>query len=102
NGRFEKIDNQTVYLENDPNLYTLVIVDHLALVPKERGFNTKENIDKLSEYTIILRNKCKFSFAYLAQANRNINDVERLKLEGNNLGLKMSDVKDSGNPVQDS
>src|SRR5690606_9469737 len=32
----------------------------------------------------------------------NINDVERLKLEGNNLGLKMSDVKDSGNPVQDS
>lgn len=102
NGKTERIDNQLVYTENDENLYTIVIVDHLSLVPKERGFNTKENIDKLSEYTILMRNKLKFSFAYLAQANRNINDVERLKLEGNNLGLKMSDVKDSGNPVQDS
>lgn len=101
NGRFEKINNQTQYFENDPNLYTIVIADHLAIVPKERGFSTKENMDKLSEYTVFLRNKCKFSFAYLAQVNRNLSDVDRLKMDGNNLSIRQGDVKDSSNPVQD-
>lgn len=102
NGRFERINNQLHYFENDPNLYTLVIVDHMAIVPKERGFNTKENMDKLSEYTVFLRNKCKFSFSYLVQANRNLSDIDRLKMDGNNLSIRQGDIKDSSNPAQDS
>lgn len=102
NGIFEKVNDQTIYREKDPNLYTMVIVDHMAIVPKERGFDTKQNMDKLSEYTIFLRNKCKFSFAYLVQANRSLGDIERLKMDRNNLSIRQSDIKDSSNPGQDS
>lgn len=102
NGKFETVDKQLVYTENDPNLYTLSIVDHMALVPKERGYDTKQNIDKLSEYTIFLRNKCNLSSCYLVQANRNLGDIERLKMDGNNLSIRQGDIKDSSNPAQDS
>jgi hypothetical protein len=37
------------YKPHDPNAYTLVIMDHMALMKKERGFQTKELIDKYSE-----------------------------------------------------
>lgn len=102
NGRFEKVNNQNVYKENDPNLYTMVIADHMAIVPKERGFDTKQNMDKLSEYTVNLRNKCNFSFCYLVQANRNLSNIDRLKYEKSELAIKQGDIKDSSNPAQDS
>lgn len=102
NGKFETINNQTVYKENNPNLYTLTIADHMAIVPKERGFDTKQNMDKLSEYTVNLRNKCNFSFCYLVQANRNLANIDRLKYEKSELAIKQGDIKDSSNPAQDS
>lgn len=102
NGKWSKVNEQSVYTPNDPNLYTLVIADHMAIVPKERGFNTKENMDKLSEYTVNLRNKCNFSFCYLVQANRNLSNIDRLKYEKSELAIKQGDIKDSSNPAQDS
>lgn len=102
NGKFDRHDNQLRYTENDENLYTLAIVDHMAIVPTERGFNTKEKMDKLSEYTIFLRNKCNLSACYLVQANRGLGDIERLKMDGNNLSIRQGDIKDSSNPAQDS
>lgn len=103
NGKFNQLPNNRVeYIENNPNLYTIVALDHMAIQPKERGFNTKENMDKMSEYTVFLRNQCKFSFAYLVQANRNLGDIDRLKMQGNNLAIRQGDIKDSSNPAQDS
>lgn len=102
NGKFEIINNQNTYKENNPNLYTMVIADHMAIVPKERGFDTKQNMDKLSEYTVNLRNKCNFSFCYLVQANRNLANIDRLKYEKSELSIKQGDIKDSSNPAQDS
>ena len=102
NGKFEVVNNQNTYKENNPNLYTMVIADHMAIVPKERGFDTKQNMDKLSEYTVNLRNKCNFSFCYLVQANRNLANIDRLKYEKSELAIKQGDIKDSSNPAQDS
>lgn len=102
NGKFEVINHQNTYKENNPNLYTMVIADHFAIVPKERGFDTKQNMDKLSEYTVNLRNKCHFSFCYLAQVNRNLGNIERLKYDKNELSIKQGDIKDSSTPAADS
>tara|TARA_R110002126_G_scaffold47605_3_gene133346 strand:+ start:1976 stop:2980 length:1005 start_codon:yes stop_codon:yes gene_type:complete len=44
------------YTPNDPNRYWIIIIDHIALLKAERGFNTKQNIDKMSQYLVQLRN----------------------------------------------
>lgn len=48
--RFDK------YIPNNPKRYWLVFIDHIALMMEERGFNTKQNIDKMSQYLVNLRN----------------------------------------------
>jgi replicative DNA helicase len=44
------------YTPNNPNRYWIIIIDHIALMKAERGFNTKQNIDKMSQYLVQLRN----------------------------------------------
>jgi len=88
------------YTPNNPNLYTLVVVDHISLIKKERGFNTKDLIDKLSEYMIILRNKLQFTPVIIQQLNRAGSDPTRIKMD--KMEPMLSDFKDSGSTVQDS
>jgi len=88
------------YTPNDPNLYTIILIDHISLIRKERGFNTKDLIDKLSEYLIILRNKCNFIPVVIQQLNRAGNDPTRIKMD--RMEPMLSDYKDSGNTVNDS
>ena len=93
-----KIDGD--YIPNNPNLYTLVVVDHISLIKKERGFNTKDLIDKMSEYMIILRNKLNFTPVIVQQLNRSGNDPTRMRMD--RMEPMLSDFKDSGNTIQDS
>ena len=102
NGVFEKDGERLVYRESNPNLYTLNVFDHARLAPREQGFNVKENIDKLSEYLLWTRNYCKFTNILLAQTNRNIGNIERRKLEGEDLTMSLDDISDSSNIAQDS
>ena len=44
------------YIPNNPKKYWLVFIDHIALMMEERGFNTKQNIDKMSQYLVLMRN----------------------------------------------
>jgi hypothetical protein len=44
------------YEPYNENRYWLVFIDHIALMMEERGFNTKQNIDKMSQYLVLLRN----------------------------------------------
>lgn len=92
----------TSYKPNDPNAYTLVIMDHMALMKKERGFQTKELIDKYSEYCIELKNMFGFSFINIQQFNQGLSSVERSKFKGVDLSPQQSDFKDSTNPYQDA
>lgn len=88
------------YIPNDPNLYTLIVVDHVGLAKKEREFNKKEVIDKLSEYMIILRNKCGFSPVIVQQLNRSMSSTDRFKLD--RVEPQLSDFKESGCTQEDA
>lgn len=44
------------YTENDSDLTTIIMIDHLALTEGERGMDTKMVMDTMSKYCIVLRN----------------------------------------------
>lgn len=56
-GEPKQVDKFDYYEPNDPDLYTLVIVDHASLLQPEQGLTDKTKIDKMSEYFVELRNK---------------------------------------------
>jgi replicative DNA helicase len=82
--------------------YIIVAVDHIYLAKKERGFTTKENIDKLSEYLVALRNIFSISPIILQQYNQGLSATDRLKFKGADISPQQTDFKDSTNPYQDS
>ena len=67
---------------------------------RERGFNVKDNIDKMSEYLIPLRNNFKYIPVVVQQLNRAMTQADRFKLDM--VEPKLSDFKDSGNTQQDA
>lgn len=91
----------TGYTSNNPNEYVIVVVDHIALSKIERKYSLKENIDKLSEYAVRLKNMCGTTFIMLQQFNQGMHSVDRKKYNGEELVPQQSDFKDSGNPYQD-
>lgn len=100
---FDKIEHNEFnieYVEKNPNHYTIVIIDHAALVRKERGYDTKQTIDKLSEYLVGFRNKYNFITVLIQQLNRGLESTERKKAEM--LYPQLSDFKDSANTQADS
>lgn len=100
-GTWTVADNQRTYTEDNPNLYTIVVTDHLGIVPKEKGNTTKDNIDSLCSKQVILRNACNYSFVNISQVNRSVNDLKRVnEYEKESLTLNLGDVKDSGGPVE--
>lgn len=83
NGKIIQINEyQKVYVPNDENLITLIIVDHQSLIRKEKGITTKkEAIDKLSEYLQMARDFYGFSPVLIAQMNRDIANPIYQKME---------------------
>lgn len=96
-GKLEVFDK---YIPNDPNLYTIIMVDHVSLSKKEQGMTTKETVDKLSEYMIPLRNNFNFIPVVVQQIGRGNSTADRIKLD--RLEPQLSDFKDSGNTQQDA
>lgn len=90
------------YNEANPNLFTVVITDHIRKPKRERGFTLKENIDKLLEYYTILRNICNFTFISICHSNRGVSNVDRLKFAGEEIFPTADDVKDTGNLAEES
>lgn len=80
---------------NDTKIW--VIIDHLGLMKKEKGFTKKDNIDKMvDDYAVGLRNLCGFTFILLSQLNRGIKALDRIKFSGEELQPSTEDIKDSG------
>lgn len=90
------------YTPNNPEAYNLVILDHLALLSKERGFTNKEVIDKYSEFCVLLRNLCSYSFINVSQFNDGLSSIERQKFKGCDISPQMTDFKDSRSPYADA
>jgi len=102
NGR--KVEKQRIigYKENNPNLYTIIILDHVGLMRKENGYDKKANIDKMSEYFVFFRNICRFTPIVVSQFNRGLGKIDRLKFSGEDLQPTMEDFKDTGNMGEDA
>lgn len=99
---FEEKERIVSYTHNNPNAYHIVVHDHIALTKIERKYTLKENLDKLSEYYVWLRNICGLTVMAIQQFNQTLNSVERRKFSGVDLTPQQNDFKDSGNPYQDS
>lgn len=90
------------YKPKDEEAYTLVILDHLYHLKKEREFSTKEVIDKYSEYCVLMRNLFGFSFINIQQFNRSLSAIDRQKYKGVDISPQESDFKETGNTYQDA
>lgn len=45
------------YQPNDPSLFVILVVDHAALVQRQKGMDKRENMETLSEYLMTMRNQ---------------------------------------------
>lgn len=71
---FKKPQKRIVrFINNNKDEYNLIVGDHLTLMKIEsrdgKDFSLKENIDKLSEYNVKLRNLFKMTIIWLQQFN---------------------------------
>lgn len=44
------------YEAKDPDMITMLVIDHLALTGSEQGLDTKHVMDRMSKYMVVLRN----------------------------------------------
>lgn len=88
------------YVPYRPNEYVIMIIDHIGLMKREKGNNKKDNIDKMSEYLIALRNNYNYIPVVVQQLNRSNSQTDRFKLDM--VEPKLSDFKDSGSTQEDS
>jgi len=90
------------YRPNQEGIYRLIIIDHLYLLKKERGYQTKEVIDKMSEYAVSLRNMYGYTPIFIQQFNQGLSSIDRLKFKGADLSPQQSDFRDSTSPYADA
>lgn len=96
----EKIMRFDNYIPNNPKRYWLVFIDHIALMLEERGFNTKQNIDKMSQYLVSLRNNFNMTPIVIQQLNFDTDNDERYK--SNRLTPTLRDFGDSKYTTRDA
>lgn len=89
------------YIPNNPNLITLIIVDHISLIDRnKRDSNKKEAIDRASKMLVFFRNTFKFSPVVVSQFNRGIEGMDRKQQDSQEPQL--SDFKDTGATQEDA
>lgn len=94
--RFGTFENNTFTLFRPKHIIE-VVVDHLGCV---KGSDKKKTMDDTSTVLRELRNRCKISPIAVMQVNRGASNVERRKL--NFQELQLDDLKGSGNPAEDA
>ena len=99
-GKFTETDKRKIYTPYNPDQLVLVVLDHAGLMRPAHGRELKQEIDLASSYLVTFREKCKISPLVIMQANRNASAIDRRKEGLSNFTL--NDVKDTGNPCQDS
>lgn len=77
---FKEVEIFDSYIQNDPNHFKIVVIDHIGLVDKEQGFSTKAAVDKLSEYCVkYLRNRYNFTCMVIQQQAAESEGLEAIK-----------------------
>lgn len=102
NGEFveSKDGLRTIYNPYNKNKLLIGVIDHISLVVPKSGSTRKDEMDAISAYAVTLREKCQFTWVFLQQENRNVNNMDRRKADL--LEPDASDLKDSGCMYNDS
>jgi hypothetical protein len=81
NGRIEKLDEYNkIYIPDNDNVITLVIIDHIGLLKTTKDQATKkDSIDKMSDELRYARDMYGYSPVVVSQFNRSISNMARLK-----------------------
>lgn len=95
-GKFEEHDHSMVYIPNEEDCYTVVILDHIGLLRTLPGQTKKDAADTASDYLITMRNKCSFTPVVIMQLNRQASSMDR-RTEGMQEP-ELQDFKGSGGP----
>lgn len=104
-GRFTKegqfISECDGYVPNNPNLYTIIVIDTINLADMDSGHVTvKSTIDRISRICVWFRNKCGFTPIVIQQFNAEISAVDRGR-----YGIKtplLRDFEDSKRTTKDA
>lgn len=97
-----KTENRiTGYQPNNPEKYTIIVLDHIRKCLMERGFQMKQNVDKMLEYIVELKLTCGYTFIPIIHTNRSIADPDTIRFSGDELFPNAESVKDSGNLSED-
>lgn len=100
----KKVVTRTVgYTPDDPDEKIVIMIDHLHILPKERGYSLKQNIDKwMDDYAITIKRIMKYTIVNLCQVNRTLTSVDRMKFNSKQLQPQASDIKETSSIEQSS
>lgn len=99
-GTLRGVDKMIGYKPNKSNKIVINIVDHVRQLPKERNFDMKKNVDKMSEYLVEISNV--FSFVNIAVIHLNRwASQDAVKFYGDKLIPTSDSIKDTGNIGED-
>lgn len=81
-GKFTKVGKYISecedYVPNNPNLYTIIVIDTVNLADMDSGHETvKSSIDRISRLCVWFRNKCGFTPIIIQQFNAEISSTDR-------------------------
>jgi replicative DNA helicase len=103
-GKIERDENNVVinYKPHNPNLITLIIIDHISLIDKNsrKDKTKKDAIDRASKMLVFFRNNFRFSPVVVSQFNRGIEGMDRKQQDSQEPQL--SDFKDTGATQEDA
>jgi hypothetical protein len=100
-GKIEQLDEYNkIYVPNDSNEITIVVIDHIGLLKTTKDLPTKKQaIDKLSNELRFARDFYGYSPVAVSQFNRDISNPIRIK--NGDVEPQLDDFKDSSSPGED-
>lgn len=102
NGRIEQLDQHNkMYVPEDENVITLVIIDHIGLLKTTKDLSTKKQvIDKMSDELRYARDFYGYSPVVVSQFNRDISNPIRIK--NGDVEPQLEDFKESSQTQDDA
>ena len=102
NGKIESESKfNKIYIPNDPNQLTMVVIDHIGLLKTTKDLPTKKQaIDKMSNELRFARDFYGYTPVVVSQFNRSISNPMRIK--NGDVEPQLDDFKDSSSTQEDA
>jgi hypothetical protein len=101
-GKIEQLDEYNkIYIPEDPNVVTIVVIDHIGLLKTTKDLSTKKQvIDKMSDELRYARDFYGYTPVVVSQFNRDISNPIRIK--NGDVEPQLDDFKDSSTTQEDA